>query len=160
MWRDGSLKVQGPVASQALTQGSPDISACKLCLQLCSGVNGANRYLLLQIRWASKLQERRETTAHVHTLQRQTNVSILYEATLPLPCFLNLCPEFKQATSRSEPRACELMSVVVYSCTCSPQHTNTVGPVNIQTSPSYFQGKQIHQTWARMPKNNLKCTNI
>jgi hypothetical protein len=32
----------------------------------------------------------------------------------------------------------------------------TVGPVNIQTSASDFWGKQIHQTWARIPKKYLK----
>jgi hypothetical protein len=38
--------------------------------------------------------------------------------------------------------------------------TNTVGPVNIRTSASEFWDKQIHQTWARIPKKYLKRANI
>jgi hypothetical protein len=37
---------------------------------------------------------------------------------------------------------------------------HTVGPVNIQTLASDFWGKQIHQTWARIPKKDLKRANI
>jgi hypothetical protein len=37
---------------------------------------------------------------------------------------------------------------------------HTVGPVIIQTSASYFWGKQIHQTLARVPKKYLKRANI
>jgi hypothetical protein len=38
--------------------------------------------------------------------------------------------------------------------------TDTIGPVNIQTSASWFWGKQIHQTRDGMPKKYLNHANI
>jgi hypothetical protein len=49
----------------------------------------------------------------------------------------------------------------VLSLCCWPvEHSNTVGPVNIQTSASDFFGKEIYQTWARIHKKYLKRANF
>jgi hypothetical protein len=40
------------------------------------------------------------------------------------------------------------------------QEYDTLGPVKFQAFVSEFWGKQIQQTWARVPKNDLKHANI
>jgi hypothetical protein len=57
------------------------------------------------------------------------------------------------------PEAGEFDLAVSVCMSVCVSHSSTAGPVNIQSPSSVFWGKQIHQTWSRIPKKYVKRAN-